>query len=120
MTKKILIADDSAFMRTMLKDILVRAGYGITEEADSGEKVVQKYRELKPDLVTMDIVMLGEGGIRAVKEIMRFDAAAKILMVSAMGQQALVVEAIRAGAKGFLVKPFDPEQLVAEVRRVIE
>ena len=119
MPKKILIADDSAFMRTMLKDILIKAGYEIIEEAESGEKVVQKYHELRPDLVTMDIVMLGEGGLRAVKEIIHFDSTAKILMVSAMGQQALVVQAIQAGAKGFLVKPFDPEQLVAEVKRVI-
>lgn len=119
MAKKILIADDSAFMRTILKDILIKAGYEIAEETENGEKVVQKYRELKPDLVTMDIVMLGEGGLRAVKEIVRSDPLAKILMVSAMGQQALVVEAIRAGAKGFLVKPFDPEQLTAEVKRVI-
>ena len=119
MVRKILIADDSSYMRTMLKGILTKAGYEIASEAGSGEEVLQQYRAVKPDLVTMDIVMLGEGGLRAVKEIMRFDSRAKILMVSAMGQQALVVEAIQAGAKGFVVKPFEADQLQAEVKRIL-
>ncbi len=120
MSKRILIADDSSFMRTMIKDVLSKAGYEVVEEAESGEEVIKKYDELKPDLVTLDIVMVGEGGLQTAKEIIRRDPAAKLLMVSAMGQQALVVEAIQAGAKGFVVKPFEPEQLVEEVKRIVE
>ena len=120
MSKRILIADDSSFMRTMIKGVLSKAGYEVVEEAESGEEVIKKYDELKPDLVTLDIVMVGEGGLQTAKEIIRRDPAAKLLMVSAMGQQALVVEAIQAGAKGFVVKPFEPEQLVEEVKRIVE
>ena len=119
MGKRILLADDSAFMRAMLKSALAAAGYEIAGEVQSGEEAVQKYGELKPDLVTMDIVMLGDGGLKAVNGITAEDKPAKILMVSTMGQQALVVEAIQAGAKGFIVKPFEPEQLIAEVKRII-
>ena len=120
MAKRILLADDSAFMRTMLKSILTNAGFEIAAEAQSGEEAVQKYRDLQPDLITMDLVMLGKGGLKAVKDIMAKDKFARILMVSSMGgQQALVVEAIQAGARGFVVKPFEPEQLVAEVKRIL-
>ena len=120
MAKRILLADDSAFMRTMLKSILTNAGFEIAAEAQSGEEAVQKYRDLQPDLITMDLVMLGKGGLKAVKDIMAQNKSARILMVSSMGgQQALVVEAIQAGARGFVVKPFEPEQLVAEVKRIL-
>jgi two-component system chemotaxis response regulator CheY len=119
MAKKVLIVDDAAFMRMTLRDILTKNGYEIAGEAETGEEAVTKYGQLKPDLVTMDIVMLGEGGIKAVKEIIAKDQNAKILMVSAMGQQALVVEAIQAGAKGFVIKPFKPETVADEVKRII-
>ena len=119
MAKKILIADDSAFMRTMERQILSKAGYEVVGEAETGEQAVEKFKSLKPDLVTMDIVMLGEGGITGLKNLLRKDPEAKVLMVSAMGQQGMVVEAIQAGAKGFVVKPFEPEQLLSEVKRVI-
>src|SRR5207247_7184022 len=92
-------------MRTMIGDILAQAGFEIVGEAESGVQAVEKYKELRPDLVTMDIVMPDMGGIDAVREIVRYDPDAKILMCSAMGQQALVVEAIQAGAKDFVVKP---------------
>ena len=119
MAKKILIVDDAAFMRMTLRDILTKSGYEVAGEAETGEEALSKYDQLKPDLVTMDIVMLGEGGIKSVKEILAKHPAAKILMVSAMGQQALIVEAIQAGAKGFVIKPFKPETVVAEVERIV-
>ena len=119
MGKKILIVDDSAFMRKTMKDILHGAGYEIVGEAESGEEALLKYKSLKPDLVTMDMVMLGSGGTRAVKEILAHHASANVLMVSAMGQEAMVTEAIQVGAKGFIVKPFKPEQLMAEVKGIL-
>ena len=119
MAKKILIVDDAAFMRMTLRDIFTKSGYEIAGEAETGEEALSKYDQLRPDLVTMDIVMLGEGGITAVKALMAKHPNAKILMVSAMGQQALIVEAIQAGAKGFVIKPFKPDTVVQEVQRII-
>jgi two-component system chemotaxis response regulator CheY len=106
-------------MRTMISDILSQAGFEVVGEAESGLQAVEKYRELKPDLVTMDIVMPDMGGIEAVREICKSDPEAKILMCSAMGQQALVVEAIQAGAKDFVVKPFQPSRVLEAVQRVL-
>jgi two-component system chemotaxis response regulator CheY len=106
-------------MRTMISDILGQAGFEVVGEAESGLQAVEKYRELKPDLVTMDIVMPDMGGIEAVREICKTDPDAKILMCSAMGQQALVVEAIQAGAKDFVVKPFQPSRVLEAVQRVL-
>ena len=119
MSKKILIADDSAFMRMNIRDILTKEGYEVIGEAETGEEAVEKFKQLKPDLVTMDIVMQGTGGITAVKNIIASNSQAKILMLSAMGQQSLIVEAIQAGAKGFAIKPFKAEQVIAEVKRII-
>lgn len=119
MAQTILIVDDSAFMRGMLQDILIEAGYKIAGEAGDGEKALDRYRAVKPSLVTMDIVMPEINGIDAVKLLIREDPTAKILMVSAMGQESLVKEAIGAGAKGFVVKPFKPEKVIEEVRRVL-
>jgi two-component system chemotaxis response regulator CheY len=115
----VLVCDDAIFMRTMIVDILAAAGYEVIGEAETGSQAVQKYRELKPDLVTMDIVMPDMGGIDAVREICKEDPDAKVLMCSAMGQQALVVEAIRAGAKDFVVKPFQPSRVLEAVQRVL-
>jgi two-component system chemotaxis response regulator CheY len=115
----VLVCDDAIFMRTMISDILTQAGFEIIGEAESGSQAVEKYRSLKPDLVTMDIVMPDMGGIEAVREICRTDPEAKILMCSAMGQQALVVEAIQAGAKDFVVKPFQPSRVLEAVQRVL-
>ena len=114
-----LVCDDAIFMRTMISDILSQAGFEVVGEAESGLQAVEKYRELKPDLVTMDIVMPDMGGIEAVREICKNDPDAKILMCSAMGQQALVVEAIQAGAKDFVVKPFQPSRVLEAVQRVL-
>lgn len=119
MSQTVLICDDAIFMRTMIGDILTQAGFQIVGEAETGLQAVQRYRELKPDLVTMDIVMPDMGGIDAVREIMKEDPGAKVLMCSAMGQQALVIEAIQAGARDFVVKPFQPSRVLEAVQRVL-
>jgi two-component system chemotaxis response regulator CheY len=115
----VLVCDDAVFMRTMIGDILTQAGLEVIGEADSGTSAVEKYKALKPDLVTMDIIMPDMGGIEAVKEITNFDPQARVLMCSAMGQQALVAEAIQAGAKDFVVKPFQPSRVLEAVQRVL-
>ena len=119
MNQTVLVCDDAIFMRTMISDILSQAGFEIVGEAESGVQAVEKYKVLKPDLVTMDIVMPDMGGIEAVREICKGDPEARILMCSAMGQQALVVEAIQAGAKDFVVKPFQPSRVLEAVQRVL-
>jgi two-component system chemotaxis response regulator CheY len=106
-------------MRTMVSDILTQAGFQVVGQAETGQQAVEKYFELQPDLVTMDIVMPEMGGIDAVREITRQDPAARILMCSAMGQQALVTEAMQAGAKDFVVKPFQPSRVLEAVHRVL-
>lgn len=119
MAKTILIVDDAAFMRMMIKDILSKNGYEVAGEADNGAKAVEKYKELNPDLTLMDITMPEMDGIAAVKAIKAVDPAAKIVMCSAMGQQAMVIESIQAGAKDFIVKPFQAERVLEAVRKVV-
>ncbi len=119
MSGTVLVCDDALFMRTMVKDILTQAGFSVVGEAENGQQAVEQYGRLKPDLVTMDIIMPEMGGIEAVKKIMETDPAARILMCSAMGQQALVLEAIQAGAKDFVVKPFQPSRVLEAVQRVL-
>ena len=119
---RVLVVDDALFMRKMLSDILKKEGFEVVGEADNGKDAVERFKELKPDMVTMDIVMpkMEEiDGIAAVREIVKIDPQAKIIMVSAMGQHALVVEAIQAGAKDFIVKPFQPSRVVEAMRRVL-
>ena len=121
MAMRVLIVDDALFMRRMLADILKKEGFEICGEAENGKEGIDKYAELKPDVVTMDIVMpkMEEiDGVAAVREIIKRDPQAKIVIVSAMGQHALVVEAIQAGAKDFIVKPFQPSRVVEAIRRV--
>ena len=119
MSQTVLICDDAIFMRTMIGDILTQAGFRIVGEAENGVQAVERYRELRPDIVTMDIVMPEMGGIDAVREILAEDPSAKVLMCSAMGQQALVIEAIQAGARDFVVKPFQPSRVLEAVQRVL-
>ena len=119
MSHRVLICDDAIFMRTMLGDILQQAGFEVVGEAETGAQAVERYNQLHPDLVTMDIVMPDMGGIDAVREITQKDPTARVLMCSAMGQQALVVEAIQAGAKDFVVKPFQPSRVLEAVQRVL-
>lgn len=106
MSKRILIVDDAAFMRMMIKDILVKNGFEVVGEAQDGVEAVEKYAELKPDLVTLDITMPEKDGLTALKEILSSDSDAKVIMCSAMGQQSMVIDAIQAGAKDFIVKAF--------------
>ena len=120
MSHSVLVCDDAIFMRTMISDILSQAGYEVVGEAETGTQAVERFKELNPDLVTMDIVMPDMGGIDAVREIVKIAPGAKVLMCSAMGQQALVIEAIQAGAKDFVVKPFQPSRVLEAVQRVLE
>ena len=119
MAKSILICDDAAFMRMMIKDILVKNGYNIAGEAENGVKAVEKYQETKPDLVLMDITMPEMDGIQALKKIKAIDANASVVMCSAMGQQAMVIEAIQSGAKDFIVKPFQADRVLEAVQKVV-
>lgn len=119
MAKNILICDDAAFMRMMIKDILSKNGYNVIGEAENGVKAVEKYKEVTPDLVLMDITMPEMDGIQALKEIRKVDAGAKIIMCSAMGQQAMVIESIQAGAKDFIVKPFQADRVLEAVKKVV-
>lgn len=119
MSKRVLIVDDAAFMRMMLKNILTQNGYEVAGEASNGLEAVTLYKELKPDLVTMDITMPEMDGITAVKEIKKIDPEAKIIMCSAMGQQAMVIESIQAGARDFVVKPFQPDRVLEAVKKVL-
>lgn len=119
MGKKVLIVDDAAFMRMMLKDILTKNGYEVVGEAENGAKAVEKYKEVTPDLVTMDITMPEMDGISALKNIRSIDSNAKVVMCSAMGQQAMVIEAIQAGARDFIVKPFQADRVIEAVKKAI-
>ena len=116
---KVLVVDDAAFMRMMIKDILTKNGYEVAGEAENGAVAVSKYSELKPDLVLMDITMPEKDGIQALKDIKAADAGAKAIMCSAMGQQAMVIEAIQSGAKDFIVKPFQADRVIEAVKKVV-
>jgi two-component system chemotaxis response regulator CheY len=117
--ERILIADDAAFMRMMLKNILTPNGYEIAGEAENGKQTVEKYKELKPDLVLMDIIMPEMDGIEATKGIMRVDSHARVIMCTAVGQQPMVLEAIKAGARGYVIKPFQAAKVLEEVKKVL-
>lgn len=119
MSKSVLIVDDAVVMRMMIKNILSKNGFEVVGEAQNGVEAVDKYQQLKPDLVTMDMVMPEMDGITAVKQIVSQDPAAKIIMCTSMGQQALVVEAIQAGAKSFITKPFQPNKILETIGKVL-
>lgn len=114
-----MIVDDAAFMRMMLKDILSKNDFEVVGEAENGKAAVAAYQKLQPDIVTMDITMPEMNGIDAVKEIKAIDASAKVVMVSAMGQQPMVIEAIQAGAVDFIVKPFQPDRVVEALNKAL-
>lgn len=119
MTKRVLIVDDAVFMRMKLRDILEKNGYEVAEEAENGQDAFDKYQATKPDLVTMDITMPEVDGIESLKLIKSFDGNAKVVMCSAMGQQGMVMEAIRAGAVDFIVKPFDTDRVIKALDKAL-
>lgn len=119
MAKNVMICDDAAFMRMMIKDILTKNGYNVVAEAENGAKAVEKYNEVKPDLVMMDITMPEMDGIQALKKIKEMDAGATVIMCSAMGQQAMVIESIQSGAKDFIVKPFQADRVLEAVKKAV-
>ncbi|MFV9509848.1 response regulator [Tepidibacillus sp. LV47] len=119
MGKKILVVDDAAFMRMMIKEILTKNGFEVIGEASDGIQAVEKYNELRPDLVTLDITMPEMDGITALREIKKIDPNAKVIMCSAMGQQAMVIDAIQAGAKDFIVKPFQSDRVLEAITKAL-
>ena len=119
MGKKILIVDDAAFMRLMLKDIIVNNGFEIAGEAGDGYEAGDMYKKLKPDLVLMDITMPEMNGIDSVQEIVKYDPEAKVVMVSAMGQQAMVIQSLKSGAMDFVVKPFHADRVVEAIKKAL-
>lgn len=116
---KILLVDDAAFMRMMLKSTLEQAGYTEILEAADGAQAVETYKAEKPDMVFMDITMPNKDGLEALKEIKEFDAGATVVMCSAMGQEAMVMDSIKSGAKDFIVKPFKPERILSTVKKIL-
>ena len=120
MGKKIMIVDDSSFMRMMIRSILNKAGYEIIAEADNGITAIEQYRQYRPDLIMLDITMPKLSGIEALREIRAEFPRAKAIMVSAMGQKPMVVEAIQAGASDFVIKPFLEEKVLATIEAVLE
>ncbi len=119
MSIKILVVDDAIFMRGLIRDIFARGPFVIAGEAENGAEAVRLYTELKPHLTTMDIVMPQMDGITALKEIIRLDPGANVIMCSALGQEALIAEAIEAGARDFIVKPFQPARVLRVVQSVL-
>lgn len=117
---KILITDDAAFMRMQLKDMVTKLGHEVIGEAENGQVAVEQYKQLKPDLVTMDITMPEMDGVTALTEIKKVDPNATVIMCSAMGQQGMVVDAIRAGAKDFIVKPFTVERIAEALNKHLQ
>lgn len=119
LAKTVLITDDTAFMRMTLRSVIQKNGFQVVGEAADGVEAVKKYVELKPDLVTMDITMPKMDGITAIREIMKIDSDAKIIVCSAMGQKPMVIDALNAGAKDFLVKPFDAQRVIEALNKAI-
>ncbi|HEX3014865.1 MAG TPA: response regulator [Desulfobacteria bacterium] len=115
----VLIVDDAAFMRMMLKDILTKHEITVAGEAENGLIALQKYQEVKPDLTILDITMPEMDGLQAVKEIRRLDPQARVIMCSAMGQQSMVIDAIQSGARDFIVKPFQADRVIEAVKKAL-
>lgn len=119
MAQKVLIADDAIFMRMMLKDIILKIGMEVVGEAENGKQAVAKYKELQPDIVTLDITMPEQDGVSALQEILTLNPKAKVIMISATGQQTKVTEALTKGAKDFIVKPFNPERVLETLKKYL-
>jgi two-component system, chemotaxis family, chemotaxis protein CheY len=116
---RVLVVDDAAFMRKVVSDALASGGHEVVGEAGNGTEAVQRYQELSPELVTLDITMPEKDGLEALREIISIDPGAKVLMCSALGQESKVIESIQKGAKDFVVKPFQPAQLLEAVGKAL-
>ncbi len=119
MSVRILLADDLSFMRMMQKEMLTKHGYEIVGEAADGVEAVKKYQELKPDIIVLDITMPYMNGLEAMEKILDFDSNARIIICSALGQQQLIIEAIKSGVKDFIVKPFKPERMLSSIKKAL-
>ena len=117
---RILVADDASFMRQMIREIVEAEGHEVVGEASDGVEAVDQFKKLQPEVVTMDIVMPRRSGIDAVRGIVELDPTARVVMCSALGQETLVTEALQAGAKDFIVKPFKPDSVIATLKKVLE
>jgi len=117
---RILVADDASFMRQMIREIVEMEGHEVVAEASDGIEAIDQFKNHHPDVVTMDIVMPRRSGIDAVKTIIEFDPTARVVMCSALGQETLVTEALQAGARDFIVKPFKPDSVVNTLKKVLE
>ncbi len=117
---RVLVADDASFMRQMIREIVEAEGHEVVGEASDGDEAIEEFKRLHPDVVTMDIVMPRRSGIDAVKGIIEMDRGARIVMCSALGQESLVQEALQAGAKDFIVKPFKPDSVISKIEKVLE
>jgi two-component system chemotaxis response regulator CheY len=120
MSKRVLITDDAAFMREMLREILTDGGYEVVAEAADGDETLALFREHRPDVITLDIVMPGKSGLDVLREITALDPSACIVMCSALGQEALVMEALEAGAKEYIIKPFKPDQVLGALNEALQ
>jgi two-component system, chemotaxis family, chemotaxis protein CheY len=116
---RVLVVDDAAFMRKMLSDVLAKGGHEVVGEAGNGEEAVQRFQELRPDIMTLDITMPEKDGIAALKEILALEPAARVVMCSALGQESKVLESIKAGAKDFVVKPFQPARVLDAIGKAL-
>ncbi len=119
MLKSVLIVDDAAFMRMMLKNLIEKNGYQVVGEAGNGAEAIEKYQELRPELITMDVTMPELDGIRAIQEIKKINSRVKIIVISAMGREEVVREALLAGASSFIIKPFDEKKVVTTIERIL-
>ncbi len=120
MSKRVLIADDAAFMREMLREILTEGGYEVVAEAADGEETLARFNEHHPDVVTLDIVMPGKSGLEVLRELTALHKGACVVMCSALGQEALVMEALEAGAKEYIIKPFKPDQVLGALNEALQ
>lgn len=120
MSKRVLITDDAAFMREMLREIIAEGGYEVVAEAADGEEALERFNEHHPDVVTLDIVMPGKSGLEVLRELMALDPSACVVMCSALGQEALVMEALEAGAKEYIIKPFKPDQVLGALNEALQ
>lgn len=118
--KTVLIADDSSFMRMLIRNVLEKAGYMVVGEAENGVVCVEKFKELRPGIVTLDVTMDKMDGVQTLAALMQINPEAKVLMVSALGQEAVIREAIKTGAKAFIVKPFKESYLVSTLNGMTE